>query len=221
MSVTGRLPGGTDKRNGTDDGTPSKSCGPDEPPSAELYAVWRTRTAGRRPPSAPEWSCLLHHDADFDRIAAVMGVDATTLEANAAVRSIVRRDDGTAYDEFLGQLAVTSGIETPTRQDLAKLDRKRPEKGSNKDWKHPHDPEARITRMKDGSTRLAHKLEQAVDMETGAVVATTVQTMDGGGHRVAGGDAGRGGAAAGGGGGRGARGGRRQGLPRERDHERT
>ena len=109
-----------------------------------------------------------------------LGVDATTLEANAAMRAIVRRDDGTEYGDYLEQLAVSSGIETPTRADLAKLDRKRKGKGSNKDWEHPHDPEARITRMKDGRTRLAHKLEQAVDMETGAVVATTVQTMDGG-----------------------------------------
>ncbi len=109
-----------------------------------------------------------------------LGVDATTLEANAAMRAIVRRDDGTEYDEFLEQLAASSGIETPTRADLAKLDRRRKGKGSNRDWEHPHDPEARITRMKDGRTGLAHKLEQAVDMETGAVVATTVQTMDGG-----------------------------------------
>ena len=109
-----------------------------------------------------------------------VGVDSTTLEANAAMRAIVRRDDGTEYDAWLEQLADAAGIETPTRQDLAKLDRKRPKKGSNQDWKHPHDPEARITKMKDGRTRLAHKLEQAVDMDTGAVVAVTVQTMDGG-----------------------------------------
>ena len=100
-----------------------------------------------------------------------VGVDATTLEANAAMRSIVRRDDGTGYEEWLEQVARASGIETPTREDLAKLDRKRPKKGSNKDWVHPHDPEARITKMKDGRTHLAHKFEQAVDMETGAVVA--------------------------------------------------
>ena len=109
-----------------------------------------------------------------------LGVDATTLEANAAMRAIVRRDDGTEYEEWLEQLAAASGIETPTREDLAKLDRKRPNKGSNKDWEHPHDPEARIAKMKDGGTRLAYKLEQATDMDTGAVVATTVQTMDGG-----------------------------------------
>ena len=109
-----------------------------------------------------------------------LGVDSTTLEANAAMRTIVRRDDGLGYDEWLQQVARASGIETPTRKDLTTLDRKRPKKGSNKDWVHPHDPEARITKMKDGRTRLAHKLEQAVDMETGALVAVTVQTMDGG-----------------------------------------
>ncbi len=109
-----------------------------------------------------------------------LGVDATTLEANAALRTIVRRAGGTDYEEWLEQLARASGIETPTREDLAKLDRKRPNKGSNKDWVHPHDPEARITKMKDGRTHLAHKLEHAVDMETGAIVGLTVQTMDGG-----------------------------------------
>ncbi len=103
-----------------------------------------------------------------------------SVEAHAAMRTIVRREDGTDYEAWLEQLARASGIETPTREDLAKLDRKRPEKGSNKDWEHPHDSEARITKMKDGRTHLAHKLEHAVDMETGAVVGLTVQTMDGG-----------------------------------------
>ena len=109
-----------------------------------------------------------------------LGVDSTTLEANAALRSIVRRDDGTGYDDWLEELAKASGIETPTRSELAKLDRKRPKKGSNDDWTHPGDSEARITKMKDGRTHLAHKLEQASDMDSGAVVAVTVQTMDGG-----------------------------------------
>ncbi len=109
-----------------------------------------------------------------------LGVDATTLEANAALRSIVRRDDGSGYEEWLGELARASGIETPTRRDLAKQDRKRPKKGSNEDWVHPHDPDARIAKMKDGRMRLAHKLEQAADMDSGAIVAVTVQTMDGG-----------------------------------------
>jgi transposase len=107
-----------------------------------------------------------------------IGVDATTLEANAALRSIVRRDTEERYEEFLTRLAKESGIETPTREQLAKLDRKRPRRGSNDDWTHPHDPDARITKMKDGRTHLAHKAEHAVDMETGAIVAVTLHGAD-------------------------------------------
>jgi transposase len=102
-----------------------------------------------------------------------IGIDATTLEANAALRSIVRRDTGATYQEFLTQLAQASGIDTPTREDLARIDRKRPKKGSNDDWTHPLDPDAKITKMKDGRTHLAHKAEHAVDLDTGAVVAVT------------------------------------------------
>jgi transposase len=109
-----------------------------------------------------------------------IGIDATTLEANAALRSIVRRDTGETYQEFLTQLAQASGIATPTRDDLARLDRHRKKKGSNDDWTHPHDPDAKITKMKDGRTHLAHKAEHAVDLETGAVVAVTVQDADAG-----------------------------------------
>jgi transposase len=105
----------------------------------------------------------------------VVGVDATTLEANAAMRSIVRRDTGEGYHAFLTQLAVTSGIETPTRADLTRVDRTRKKKGSNDDWTSPADPDAKITKMKDGRTHLAHKAEHAVDLDTGAVVAVTVQ----------------------------------------------
>src|SRR6266581_4205742 len=109
-----------------------------------------------------------------------VGIDATTLEANAALRSIVRRDTGVGYQEFLTQLAKESGIATPTREQLAKLDRKRARKGSNEDWVNPHDPEAHITKMKDGRTHLAYKAEHAVDLETGAVVAVTVAAGDAG-----------------------------------------
>ena len=103
-----------------------------------------------------------------------IGVDATTLEANAAMRSIVRRDDGRTYQVFLEDLAKASGIETPTREDLARLDRKRKKKGSNDDWFNPNDPDAKITKLKDGRTHLAHKEEHAVDLDTGAVVAVTI-----------------------------------------------
>ena len=107
-----------------------------------------------------------------------VGIDATTLEANAAMRSIVRRDNGESYEEFLKGLAKESGIETPTREDLARFDRTRKNKASNKDWVNPHDADARITKMKDGRTHLAHKAEHAVDLKTGAVLAVTLQEAD-------------------------------------------
>jgi transposase len=106
---------------------------------------------------------------------ATILVDGTTLEANAAMRSIVRRDTGEKYDEYLTGLAKASGVRTPTRAALARLDRRRAKKGSNEDWKSPSDPDAKITKMKDGRTHLAHKAEHAVDSESGAIVAVTVQ----------------------------------------------
>ena len=107
-----------------------------------------------------------------------VAVDATTLEANAAMRSIVRRDTGETYAEFLTKLAKESGIETPTREQLGRLDRKRKKRTSNEEWVNPHDPDAKVAKMKDGSTHLAHKVEHAVDLETGAIVAVTVQEAD-------------------------------------------
>ena len=104
-----------------------------------------------------------------------LGVDATTLEANAALRSLVRRDTGEGYEDYLRKLAKDEGNEDPTRSDLAKLDRERPKKGSNKDWKNPHDPDAQVTKMKSGKTDMGHKLEQAVDLGgEGAVLALTL-----------------------------------------------
>lgn len=109
-----------------------------------------------------------------------IAIDATTLEANAAMRSIVRRDTGDSYQVFLVGLAKASGIDTPTREDLARLDRRRKKKTSNKDWTNPHDPDAKVAKMKDGRTHLAHKAEHAVDLETGAIVAVTLQGADAG-----------------------------------------
>src|ERR1700729_1013941 len=107
-----------------------------------------------------------------------VAVDGTMLEANAAMRSIVRRDTGESYQEFLTGLAQASGIATPTREDLARLDRQRKKKTSNEDWEYPGDPDAKIAKMKDGRTHLAYKAEHAVDLETGALVAVTLQDAD-------------------------------------------
>ena len=100
-----------------------------------------------------------------------LAIDATTLEANAALRSSVHRHTGEEYREFLTRLAKESGIEPPTRAALARLDNLRKNKGSNKDWEHPHDPDAKIAKMKDGRTHLAHKAEHAVNLVSGAVVS--------------------------------------------------
>jgi transposase len=107
-----------------------------------------------------------------------VAIDATTLAANAAMRSIVRRDTGESDQEFLTRLAAASGIKTPTREALARLDRRRKKRTSNNDWENPSDPDAKITKMKDGRTHLAHKAEHAVDLDSGALVAVTLQGAD-------------------------------------------
>ncbi len=109
-----------------------------------------------------------------------VSIDATTLEANAALKSIVRRDNGQSYNDYLKELAKAAGIENPTREQLARLDRKRKKKGSNQEWMSPRDPDARITKMKDGRTHLAHKAEHAVDLTSGALLAMTLQPANAG-----------------------------------------
>ena len=92
------------------------------------------------------------------------------------MRSIERRDTGESHEAFIRRLAEASGVETPTRAELARFDRSRKnKKTSNKEWKSPQDPDAKIAKMKDGRTHLAHKAEHGVDMDTGAIVAVTVQ----------------------------------------------
>ena len=102
-----------------------------------------------------------------------IGVDSTTLEANAAMKSIVRRDSGESYNEYLKRVATAEGVETTDAASLRRMDRKRKKKTSNEDWASPSDAEAEITKLKDGRTALSYKAENAVDMETGAIVAVT------------------------------------------------
>src|SRR4030088_92966 len=102
-----------------------------------------------------------------------IGVDSTTLEANAAMKSIVRRDTGESYIAYLKRLAEAEGVEANDAAALLRMDRKRKKKTSNEDWKSPSDEEAEITKLKDGRTALAYKAENAVDMETGAIDAVT------------------------------------------------
>jgi len=102
-----------------------------------------------------------------------IGIDSTTLEANAAMRSIVRRDTQESYTGYLRRLAEAEGVEAEDAAALRRMDRKRAKKMSNEEWVNPHDPEAEIARLKDGRTALAYKAEQAVDMQTGAIVGVT------------------------------------------------
>jgi hypothetical protein len=108
-----------------------------------------------------------------------IGVDGSTMEANAALRSIVRRNSGESYREMLTRMAKESGVETPTIDDLVRLDRaRRGKKLSNEDWTSKTDPDAKIAKMKDGSTHLAYKPEHAVDLDTGVIVAAPIHGAD-------------------------------------------
>ena len=150
-----------------------------EEPPPEHSTISRTRRLIDLETHRTVFTWILQVLATADLVkGTTIGIDATTLEANAALRSIVRHDSGETYQECLTRLAQASGIATPTRADVARLDRKRSKKGRNTDWRHPHDPDARITKMKDGRTHLAHKAEHAVDLETGAIVGVTVQGAD-------------------------------------------
>ena len=143
---------------------------------------WLSKTRSRLPLEVHEavFTWVLRRLAEHgllqgDRI----GVDASTMEANAALRSIVRRDSGEGYREMLKRLAMESGIATPTADDLIRLDRRRKGKRlPNADWASPSDPEAKIAKLKDGRTRLADKPEHAVDLDSGAIVAAEIHPAD-------------------------------------------
>lgn len=108
-----------------------------------------------------------------------LGIDATTLETNAAMKSIVRKDGGDGWKDNLRKLAAAEGNDNPNDDDLRRLDRRRTGKNvSNEDWESPSDPDSRITKMKDGRTHLAYKAEHAVDLETEAIVAAEVKPAD-------------------------------------------
>lgn len=109
----------------------------------------------------------------------ILAVDSTTLEANAAMKSIVRRDTGADWTDYVRDLAEDAGIEDPDEDDLRRFDRKRSgKKVSNKDWMAPSDPDARIAKMKDGRTRMAYKAQHAIDADSEIIVAATIHHAD-------------------------------------------
>ena len=143
---------------------------------------WLSKTRSRLPHEAHEkvFGWVLNLVAERGLVKGErIGVDGSTMEANAALRTIVRRDSGETYRAMLTRMAQESGVETPTIDDLVRLDRKRKgKKLSNEEWTSTADPDARIARMKDGSTHLAYKPEHAVDLDTGVIVAAPIHPAD-------------------------------------------
>ena len=143
---------------------------------------WLSKTRSRLPHEVHEqvFGWILNLVGEHDLVKGErIGVDGSTMEANAALRSIVGRDSGETYGEMLRQMARESGVETPTIEDLVRLDRKRKgKKLSNEDWVSPSDGAAKIARMKDGRTHLAYKPEHAVDLDTGVIVAAPIHPAD-------------------------------------------
>jgi transposase len=143
---------------------------------------WLSKTRSRLPLEVHEavFTWVLERLAEHGLLRGErIGIDASTMEANAALRAIVRRGTGEGYHEMLVRLAQESGIATPTAEDLIRLDRQRQGKRlSNRDWTSPSDPEARIAKLKDGRTHLAYKPEHAVDLDTGAIVAAEIHLAD-------------------------------------------
>jgi hypothetical protein len=107
-----------------------------------------------------------------------LAVDATMLEANAAMKSIVRRDSGEGWKQYIKRLAQEAGIENPTEEDARRHDRKRKKRVSNKDWESKTDSESRIAKMKDGRTHLAYKAEHVIDLQSEVIVAATIYPAD-------------------------------------------
>jgi transposase len=143
---------------------------------------WLSKTRGRLPHEVHEtvFGWVLKLVAEHGLVKGKrIGVDASTMEANAALRTIVRRDDGRTYREMLRQMAKESGIDTPSADDLIRLDRARKgKKLSNEEWTSKTDPEAKIAKLKDGRTHLAYKPEHAVDLDTGIIVAAALHPAD-------------------------------------------
>jgi transposase len=143
---------------------------------------WLSKTRSRLPLEVHEavFGWVLQRLAEHGLILGDrIGIDASTMEANAALRTLVRRATGEGYREMLAHLAQASGIATPTAEDLIRLDRQRQGKRlSNRDWASPSDPEAKIAKLKDGRTHLAYKPAHAVDLDTGAIVAAEIHPAD-------------------------------------------
>jgi len=154
--------------------------GESDPPDYSSLSRIRQRIDAETHPAVFDW--VLKRLAEHGLLKGkTIGIDASTMEASAAMQSIVRKDTGQTYRAYLTELAWASGIETPAAEDLAKVDRNRKDKTCRKgEWESPNDPDARVTKRKDGRTHLAHKAEHAADPDTGAIVAAEIHPADAG-----------------------------------------
>jgi transposase len=140
-----------------------------------------TKIRQRLPFEAHEWVFLfvlrLAQEKKLLR-GKTVAVDATTLGANAAMKSIMRKDTGEDWKGYLKRLLAEQGVENPTDEEARRFDKGRKKKVSNEEWESPADPDSRIARMKDGTTHLAYKAEHVVDLGSGFVLAASVHPAD-------------------------------------------
>lgn len=108
-----------------------------------------------------------------------VAIDATLLEANAAMKSIRRRDTNDDWKAYVTKLAAEAGLTDPTDAELRRFDKQRKDKKvSNDDWQSPSDPDSRIAKMKDGTTHLAYKAEHVVDLDSNLVLSAEIHPAD-------------------------------------------
>ena len=106
-------------------------------------------------------------------------VDSTFLEANAAMKSIVRKDTGDDWKTYVRGLAEAAGVPIENDNDLRKFDKKRKDKKvSNDEWESPNDPDSRIMKMKDGTTHLSYKAEHTIALDSEFILEAAIYHGD-------------------------------------------
>jgi transposase len=153
----------------------------DDSPDHSSLTVIRERLPAEVHTAVFDWVLKLAREKQVLN-GRTLGVDSTTLEANAAMKTIVRKDSGDDWNEYLTQLMRAEGLiepdHTPSDDELRQFDKTRDKHGekkvSNDDWKSPTDPDSRITKMKDGTTHLGYKAEHASDLDSTLIVAAEI-----------------------------------------------
>jgi IS5 family transposase len=147
-------------------------------PDHSSFTIWRQRLPLEMYSAVfQRILCLIHRHGLIDAYAA--GVDSTTLEANASLRRLTRKDTGASYREYVKELMREAGEDPDDTDALIRFDKKRKGKSlSNQDWQSETDPDSRIAKMKDGTTHLAYKSEHAVDLDTGAMLGVAIYPAD-------------------------------------------